>query len=171
MRYGCYILLLSTLIGGCNLFKNTSNDSRKTHQSSVNELRSGLSEQKDWLNTSSALLLSTDTLDLQYKVQIWPQGMFSFSPEKGFSGKAAQVLIRGSTQKVSFNAVADQSQQQDKGKIQENLSQQQKEVNNLMEKRKMSSPSMKWMLIGLLVMLVAGWYSYRKITGKLMFKN
>jgi len=164
MKRAIGALLLLATCSSCNLFKNTNTEISKDHESASKKSQLTLSEQKDWLSNSNETVFLKDSSNHNYEVQIWPKGLFSFSPEKGFNGEAGQVLIRGSTQESMETATTSKVEARDKGKVAVNLSQQQKIVADYNQKIKKSWPSWKWLLAGLVLIVAASWYLYRKLT-------
>ena len=157
-------VLLLILFYGCSLLKNNSTEISKTHGLAVKKSNLAVLEQKDWLSKSSTTIFFKDTSNHQYEVQIWPKGAFSFSPDKGFTGEAGQVLIRGSTQESMESAGVSRVEEKDKGRMAVNIDQQEKVVADHSDKVKETSPSWKWLLAALILTLASGWYLYRKLT-------
>lgn len=157
-----YILLVIVFCG-CSLFKNTSTEMERTHQLSSNQKDYRLTEQKDWLSKSGSITLYKDTNHADYSIQIWPKGMFSYSQEKGFTGEADRVMIKGNVSGSSAFSDSSILEQQDKGKVAVNLSQKNKEIADDKKKVKTSSYSWKLILTGLGVILITGWVLYRKV--------
>ena len=166
-----FLLLLSmaSLCLGCSLFKNAKTTVEKSHQLSESESKLQVSEHKDWLSNSKSLFFTRDTNNSNYSVQIWPEGAFSFSPDKGFSGHANQILINGKANGSSVTSSLHVSRQEDKGIVISKISAKDKQVNNHDVKTKTSSPSWKWMVTGLGLIIIGCWWLYRKLTEKLHY--
>lgn len=155
-------MFLVIVFCSCSLFKNTSTEMERTHQLSTNQKDYRLTEQRDWLSKSGSITFYKDTNHVDYSIQIWPKGMFSWSQEKGFTGEADQVMIKGAVSGSSAFSGLHTLEQQDKGKVAVNLSQKNKEVADDKKKVKTSSYSWKLILTGLGVILIVGWVLYRR---------
>lgn len=74
-----------------NLEKNRSS-SRSASDGSIHVDQVSVSKAQD---ASLRLVSSSDSLDTQYSIQIWPKGTFSFDPVKGYRGEAEKMEILG----------------------------------------------------------------------------
>jgi hypothetical protein len=160
---GCILLITN-----CNLFKNTATDLRKSHELStaITQVRS--EEQKDWLSRSGSVSFHQDSSNQDYAIRIWPRGVFTFSPEKGFTGEADRVLVTGKAKTGSSSSETTTALQQDKGKIQQELNLKKKDVSEQKLKLKKSVPSWKLVIAGVAFMGVLCCFIYTKI--KLILK-
>lgn len=161
---GCMVLMTN-----CNLFKNTATDLQKSHALSTSVTQFKSTEQKDYLSTSGSVSFHQDSSDNGYSIQIWPRGMFTYSPGKGFSGEADKVLVTGKAKSGSVSTGSSNSLQIDRGKIQRSLNVNEMSVSDQKLKTKRTSPSWKWMIAALAFMMVVGCFAYTKM--KLLFKN
>lgn len=164
-----YLLLLMVMFCRCNLFKNTSTDISKFHQLSMQKTDFRLQENKEWLSRSDNITFYRDTGNSNYTIQIWPKGMFSFSPEKGFSGVAEKVMIEGQVLSGSAASGLTTSNQQARNKTEVELNEEDKQVADRKEKLKQSSPSWKWVFAGLVSSGVICWYIYWQLSKKFTF--
>lgn len=156
-------MFLAIIFCSCNLFKNTSTEMERTHQLSANQKDYRLTEQKDWLSKSGSITFYKDTNHANYSIQIWPKGMFSYSQEKGFTGEADQVMIKGDVSGSSAFSGLHTLEQQDQGKIAVAISQKNKKIADDQKKVKTSSYSWKLILTGFAVIIIIGWILYRKV--------
>lgn len=156
-------MLFAVAFCSCSLFKNTRTEMERTHQLSANQKDYHLMEQKGWLSKSGSITFYKDTNHVDYTIQIWPKGMFSYSQEKGFTGEADRVMIKGSASASSAFSDSNTLEQRDKSKVELNLSQKDKQVTDDQKKVKTSSYSWKLILTGLGVILIIGWVLYRKV--------
>lgn len=92
---GLMILLIVILwsVGGCKskLFLRKDRHSA----SEVNKTRSDYREDSSERRVGMSMGRREDSLVSEYEVIIYPLDTFSFSPEKGYSGQAHRVLIKG----------------------------------------------------------------------------
>jgi hypothetical protein len=160
---------LLTLTMNCNLFKNTASNLNNTHELSSADTKLKLTEQRDWLSRSAKITLHHDSSNLDYMLQIWPKGMFSFTPQQGFTGEAERILLTGKSRSGSASSEISTALQQDKGKTSGQLSTSKKHVAGAKLKTKSTAPSWKWIVALLAIMGFAGCYIYTKI--KLFFKT
>lgn len=164
-----YWLLLMTLFCRCNLFKNVSTDISKYHQSSIQKTDLQLQKDKEWMSKSGNVTFYKDTGNSSYAIQIWPKGMFSFSPEKGFSGTADKVVIEGQVLSGSASSDLSTSKEQSKSKVKVAISQEDRRSADNKEKLKQSSPSWKWVIAGLVSMVGICCYIYWRLHRKFTF--
>ena len=158
------ILLLFLLSTACNLFKNTSTAIDQSHQLLTKQTSLKNLEEKDRNSTSNRLTFYKDSDHQQYQVQFWPKGRFTFSSEQGFSGEADQVIISGNLNRTATAAQLVHVDEQDKGKISTNLSQQEKKVFDQRQKVSKSFVSWKWVLAGIVILSIMLWLGYKKLT-------
>lgn len=159
-------LLLILLLNACSLLKNTSHSINQSQELLTNQTNLKMLEEKDWGERSNRLIFSTDSSDQQFTIQIWPKGLFTYSPAKGFSGTADRVQIVERLK--SSGALVDvvQLAQQDKKNVAATIGQLDKKATDQQIRTTKSSPSYKWMLAGLafILILVFGGYSLKKLT-------
>lgn len=150
----CFLLLLIVLVFySCNLFKNTHSSGQDLHQQLSSVADANFHEDKNWLNKSNAITWQRDTGNKSYTVQLWPKGSFTFSPEYGFSGEAEKVLLTGNAETGSSYVNQRSHQMSDKGKIDVQSHQKGKMITDEREITKTSSPSWKWVVAGLVLLL------------------
>lgn len=163
MRGYLTLVAISLWLTGCNLLKNTSRETASSSQSFTRTKAVKMLEEKDWLSRSESLQFSVTTDSTNYSIQLWPKGLFTYSPERGFSGSAEKILITGSSTKKSSQSELAAQEKQDKGK-KENI---EKEYENAKESQqnKVIASKVSWKLIlsGLLLFGVAVWAVYRKL--------
>jgi len=147
--------------------KTTSTDLLKSNQISMKETSLQLQEQQDWDSKSGQLNLYKDTSNLQYSIQIWPKGTVSFSSESGFAGEAEKILIKGKAAAGKIGSSLSTKQQHHQSNQQGVLRQKDKDVQHHKSKVFKSAPEWKWHLVGLMLLALAGWFVYRKLTNKI----
>lgn len=162
MKYSLINLLLLMLASSCGLFQNIRTNKEKSHQVTSALTDINIAEQKDYLLKSGSIKLYTDSSRQSYNVELWPKGLFSFSPEKGFSGEASRVVITGNIYRLAVLSSLQSSEIQDKGKIGMTLNQTKKQVSDQQQKVKQSSVSWKWILAVLIIMVILGLFIYWK---------
>lgn len=159
-----WFLLLSVAVAGCGLFKNIRTETRYSRQQSTTDSGLNLAEEKNWLSKSGTITLKKDSDHLDYAIQLWPKGRFTFSPTDGFSGEAVKILIAGSDKKGSQESTLSNNVELDKGKITASAIQQVKQVEDDKSKMKVSDASWKWMIGALVLVTVIGWLIRQKLT-------
>lgn len=164
-----YWLLLMTLFCRCNLFKNVNTDIRKSHHSSMQKTDLQLYGNKEWLSRSDNVTFYRDTGNSSYAIQIWPRGIFSFSPEKGFSGTADKVMIEGQVLSGSASSDLSTSKEETSSEVKVAISHEDKQLADSKEKFKQSSPSWKWVIAGLVSIGFLCWYIYWRLHRKFTF--
>jgi hypothetical protein len=105
-----------------------------------------------------------DSANHDYEIQIWPKGAFTFSKDKGFTGQAAQIRIKGKSGRLmSGGAVSRKLEQSKEGLL---LSDQQSKlkVTGKKEVSKQTSPSWKAILISVLLILVVVWWIGKRLS-------
>ena len=148
---------------GCNLLKHTTSDLYKSHELEETDTRLSTTAQKENISMAGSVSFHQDSSDIDYSIQIWPKGMFSFSAEKGFSGEAEKVMVTGKAKSGSVSSVSSSSFHQDKVKIQQQLSQQRKKVSDLKTKSKKSKPSWKWLVASMAFITALCCFLYSKV--------
>lgn len=148
---------------GCNLFKNTTTDLYKSHELTEADTRLSTTAQKENISMAGSVSFHQDSSDMDYSIQIWPKGLFSFSAEKGFSGEADKVMVTGKVKRSSVSSASSSSLHQGKVKIKQQLSQQRKKVSDLKTKSKKSKPSWKWLVAGLAFLTALCCFLYSKV--------
>lgn len=168
-KYLCCLGLVG-LLWSCNLFRHTKTVTDKMHSSQLDNTSFDFLEEKDWLSQSGNYAFDVHTNAADYRIQFWPKGMFTYSPETGFKGEADSVVLIGS---AAGNKIAISSSvlaEQDKGKLKTAYVHQEKSMVDLAEKQKSTSPSWKIILpVCCLVLLVLAYciFKLRKLQFKL----
>ena len=161
----CFVAAgLVVFFASCSVLKNTDSSYRKSDQESSYQINKSLLEKRDWLNKRSGITLYTDSSNQDYTIQLWPKGRFSYSAETGFAGEADKIMIRGKSKKGSSSSKMVRTEESDQGKteIQTNL----KEGASSSQKDKLKKSSVSWkvVLAFTVLILIAAWAAYRKIT-------
>jgi len=169
--YKCMALFAGNLILmiGCGLFKNTVTDLQQSHEQTTSGTKVQSLAQRDWLSRSGSVSFYRDSSNLDYFIQIWPRGRFSFSAGEGFSGEADKIQVTGKAKAGSVSSERHSSLQQDKGKLQKEHISEKKSVADQKLKIKKSAVSWKWVIAGFAFMGVLSCFLYTKL--KLIFKS
>jgi hypothetical protein len=94
MKYLYWIILLAAF-AACSLFKNSSrNKSTELTRASSNSSVKATLKTTAKFNAGSALSIK-DSLENAFYMQIWPKGVFTFSPALGFKGEAEKIVFAG----------------------------------------------------------------------------
>lgn len=151
-----FTLLILIIISSCSTRKMNRQKSASS-ASMQSEMR--MQElQKDQLETKRKLLL-TDTTHEQYTLTIFPLDSFSFSRENGFRGRAGRIELSGQLRRVlSRTDSAELRIEKQRGRIYEE--QELIEKSAFSKTRVLESKSWRalWFFIGLLGVVVLGWW-------------
>lgn len=150
-------------LAACNLFKNTKTKSDKSHSSASAQTQLESLEKKDWLSQSGNYTMQEHTQAADYRIQFWPKGNFSYSPETGFVGQADSVKVSGTSKVGSSASSTKLATEKDQGTLKLNAQRQRKEVLDSSAKQRSSSPSWKILLpiVAAAILLLA--YAVKKI--------
>jgi hypothetical protein len=156
-------LCLSLPLAACNLLKNTQSTSDKLHTSAAVKNQIQSLEQKDWLSQSGKYTFQEHTQAADYRIQLWPKGSFSYSPETGFVGQADSVKVSGTVKLGSSESSTTLSTERDQGSVKLNAQHQRKDILKSSATQRSSSPSWKIILpiVGVAILLVG--YAIKKI--------
>lgn len=115
------------ITAGCGLFKNKVTTTDKSTESVTAKTQMKLIQNLETKKEDQSLLFSYRSADLDYVVQLWPNGVFTYSAENGFSGEADSLQIRGhlKTGQTDANQI---------NIIEESTTQLQKELNEVVKK-------------------------------------
>ena len=117
---------------GCGVVKRDKskivNNSKRKFE--VMLKKSADSSRKD---SMSSFLLQKDTLGIEYMLEVWPTGPFSFSPYKGFEGSALKIRYFGREKRETDLALQMQSSKAESGKTQTTFSVKDKVKQDLSE--------------------------------------
>ncbi|WP_158799604.1 hypothetical protein [Pedobacter sp. L105] len=143
--------------------KNTNQTIDHARQDLSDQVSWKTIEEKNWRSRLNRLTFSEDSSDDHYTVKIWPEGLFSYSPAKGFSGAAKHVEIEGRIQsKATIKDIAEAARQET-----ENagiaISASNKKVTDQQIKTKESTPSYKWIISGIILALILSFVGYQFI--------
>lgn len=159
-----YVLL--GLAGCAAVKKNKESDLQKTKTKTAVELKQNIHHKAD-LNAES-LILRRDSAGLNFKVEIWPSGPFSYSPYKGFEGTAQKIVWFGHEEQRSALLKQQKMQQQREAEGSLNISEQKEQDLKILSKksgleRKPFVWTWKgWAVAGILLLLIAFWI-WRKL--------
>jgi len=142
IKYFSLMLALS----GCALFKDTASQKEKTNQVLEENSRIQSREQKDWLSKSASLEFSRRTDSTELFIQIWPRGIFTYSPDQGFIGEADQVVVARKQNGTTTKSLKASDEIQDRGTIQINEEHKKKDERQKLSEAKQTSVSWKWVL-------------------------
>lgn len=171
MISGRYYLLLVLSFYGCSLLKNKSKTTFKNQQRLKEKMELITQEQKNWLKDSGSFSFYKDSANRNYAVQLWPKGVFTYSPEKGFSGEADSVLIKGNSQGILSGVQSTNVHEQDIGKLEASLSRKNKLLTDQESKTTETTLSWKWLLamvVFIILLSAAGYGTYKKSHFKLL---
>lgn len=158
-----FTLLILIILSSCSTRKLNRQKSASS-ASMQSEIR--MQElQKDQLEAKRKLLL-TDTTHEQYTVTIFPLDSFSFSKESGFRGKAEKIEVSGQLRRVlsrTDSAVFRVEKQSDRTYEE----QERREKSDFSKTRVLESKSWRalWVSVGLLGIIVLGWWWRVRVTG------
>lgn len=161
-RYLIFFLAISQLCA-CNLLKRTDSTVNKSHASQSGQMQMSSLQENNRLITSASNTLEIKGREADYRVQFWPKGNFTFSPQGGFSGTADSVIVSGRSATHTAAAASAAMKIQDKGKTKTSYAHQEKTVLDLSEKKKSSSPSWKLLLPAIVLLLLLAGYVIRKL--------
>jgi len=153
------ILLLSS----CGLMKNTNVETQKSRELLSQEGSLDLLDKRNLKSNSKAFSFSKATGSLDYNVQIWPKGNISFSPDKGFSGEAEKIEVKGMAKGSRMATAVLTAEQTDKSERQVSIALKDKHILQQKAIVKKSSPSWKWPLAGLILLASVGGLIYKKM--------
>ena len=159
-----WFLLLWVILPGCSLFKNTRTETTHSRQQLTTVSSLNLAEEKNWQSKSGTITLKKDSNHLDYAIQLWPKGRFTFSPTDGFSGEAVKILIAANDKKGSQVSTLSNNFELDKGKITASVNQEVKQVADEKVKMKASAASWKWVIGALVSVMVIGWLIRQQLT-------
>ena len=160
MKNWVYPLLVLTLLNGCAALKRTK------QQSTAQESRQSSYETKDTnrVIVSSGSAQSATGLNT-LTVEILPEGVFEYSPTKGFSGKAKRIKVQESSEQRIDKRDTQATVLNSSGYASTN--EQASRSSNTSATTTTSGP-MKWwfVLLVLLFVVTAVWYGYRRFFKK-----
>ena len=160
MKNWVYPFLALTLFNSCAALKRTK------QQSTVQESRQSKYETRDTkrLIVSSGSARSATGLNT-LTVEILPEGVFEYSPTKGFNGKAKRIKVQESSEQRIDKRDTQATVLNSSGRA--SASEQASQSSNTSGTMTTSSP-MKWwfVLLVLLFVVTAVWYGYRKFFKK-----
>lgn len=118
------------------------------HQLNERQIKMGVKEETNTKSNAQKLLLSTDSSQYDYAIQLWPRGNISIIPGKEIKGEFDSLVIKGKQQQaVKLSEMLNVEQEQDSNIItglldSKRISLDQKQVE------KKSSYQLKWVLLG-----------------------
>lgn len=95
------ILLLAVLvISGCSVLRTKYSERRDSlGRRELNKTESSSLSSGSW---ASSVLVVNDSLGHQYSAEIFPKGVFHYSPAEGFTGEASRVLVKGEIKRATI---------------------------------------------------------------------
>ncbi|MFA5244419.1 MAG: hypothetical protein WC380_03905 [Pedobacter sp.] len=158
-----FTLLILIIISSCSTRK--LNRQKSESSASMQSERRMQELQKDQFETKRKLLL-TDTTHEQYTVTIFPLDSFSFSRENGFRGKAERIEVKGMNRRVK--TLSDSMMVQVGSQRGQTYEEQERiEKSDFSKTRVLESKSWRalWVSVGLLGIIVLGWWFRARVTG------
>lgn len=149
-------IILLFMLFGCGLLTNTTTTKRENKQLLKQNTTGKLLKQNDWLKEADSFTWYRDSANGNYAVQLWPKGVFTFSPDNGFSGEASSILITGNVLQTSNNAQLTHLREADKGKLRAELKTSDEQRNDLNNSSVKRSSSWKW-IISACVLVILLW--------------
>ncbi|MDB5021645.1 MAG: hypothetical protein JWQ28_2772 [Pedobacter sp.] len=96
IRQGLFIIpWLTILLPACGGLRNVERLQKSSEISTDSTIRTEQVAIVKQQKTVDLLLVKGDSLNSNYKVQIWPKGKFSYNAERGFEGTADRISITG----------------------------------------------------------------------------
>jgi len=152
-----YAAIVVLSCNSCGLMKHTATTSDSSDQLSTVDTELQMSESRNWSEKSAQLYLKKDTGNLEYTVQIWPRGSFSFSHKDGFTGEAYQVTLKGTDRSSSLSAAENFAQVSDRGRVENSFSTNKKNISKTQVKVEKSALSWKWVLAAIISLAILSW--------------
>lgn len=157
------VFIMMLTLSSCSLLKNTNKtvDAEKILYSQQTAFN--LKDQKDYLKKTGSILLSQDSANHTYSIELWPKGVFTYSAQQGFVGEASKVLISGNKTENKQTNRSMQSLEKDHGQL--TLSANERLKLNVNEKHSNTKSQVSWklLLVGLLIVIIIIWYLLKKI--------
>jgi hypothetical protein len=151
------------LLPACGIFKKVSKATFEQKLQTGERLDVKEVEQLHVQKQESLLLLNKTVSGLEYRLEIWPKGSFTFSPEKGFVGEAERLLYK----EQGFNraaALSSHSLKQDSMRSQQKVIRQRaKQELAVKEMHKVTQPvALVYLIVALLLVLLAAGFWFRR---------
>ena len=156
-------IFITMTLCSCTLLKSIRKESDLEKQSASSEWNAKQSLRSVGEKTSSSILLRRDSGTNTFGVKIWPKGTFLFSIENGFNGTADSIAWYGNNK--GLRATSSQNQKLEKINTTAKTTVKAISAEKAENTKKITESwlPLKWVLAGLLVIILVVWYVYKHI--------
>lgn len=150
-----WVMLLLFFFPGCALLNNTTKTLSTGGTAKEKNTSLKVTENASAESRLHSITFIKDSAGIDFRLEIWPKGNFTYSIGNGFSGTAEKVVL--SAKGLQTRVALQQQIQSQHAEVLKTKDLQQKEVqkSNTRVLEKVSSVSWKWVGAGLLVLLLA----------------
>lgn len=164
MKFFICIISFSFCLSACGLLRNSSKYTSETEDKSLDHFDARFLKEKEIQTELSITSHFKDSTNQDYEIQIWPKGTFSFSKDKGFTGQAEQIWIKGKSGRLMNGGITSRKLEQSKESLLLANQQSKLKVTGKKELSKQTSPSWKVILISALLILVVVWWIGKRLS-------
>lgn len=154
------LFLIGAGTGSCGLIGQSTKINKESGTLTNTDTSLQRTEEQARLERTKLLTFSSDSSQMNYSVQIWPKGNFSFSTDSGFMGEAKHILMTG---KMNISANNRQSlivDRQNENKLVTNTAQNVKIKTVKQQLVKKAAQTYKWIIGIMIVAACAGFYFF-----------
>lgn len=153
-----FLILGQLFLSACGMLHKTTKNSSVSTLKNKEEIE--VNDQSKYLHQqeSGSLTIRSDSSDAFSQIEIWPEGRFDLSSEKGFSGQAEKILIY-KKKKSGRRSIEKKAETTLQTKVSD-WSQSQMKTKDFVQKdmEKKSTPVSAWYWLLILIPLVFLWY-------------
>jgi len=164
MKIIIFLLLLSMIMGGCSLFKNTSKTTEEKSQKVKSEREGNTASATSSIRNGKRIVFRKDSAQTGYTIRFWPKGELKFLPDEGFAGEFDSIWMQGNQKRVTGLAETLNTMEQESGKTTADFKEAINAKSSQGSMYKKSSPDIKSIIIIVCMLSVLFlWLLRRKI--------